>query len=125
MAAYSDTTKDAAANRVSQARSDAHELMAMLDLRGDDVRDQLVKIFTERLESASRDIGPIVRDGLERTDIATVRTRLKDLDAETDRKLRAVFDDATWKRYEPNADAARQSTNAVLDEFEKERLGGK
>jgi hypothetical protein len=125
MAAYADTTRDAPANRAAQALSDAHELMAMLDLRGEDVRDQLVKIFKERLESASRDIGPIVREGLDRTDIATVRTRLKDLDAETDRKLRAVLDEATWKRYEPNAEASRQSTDAILDEFEKARLGGK
>jgi hypothetical protein len=125
MAAYADPSRDAAANRVAQARADALALMAVLEVRGDDVRDQLVKIFTERLDSAARDIGPIVRDGLERTDIATVRARLKDLDAETDKKLRALFDETTWKRYEPNAQAARQSTEAVLDEFEKARLGGR
>jgi hypothetical protein len=125
MAAYADTTRDAAANRNLQANSDARELMAVLDLRGDDLRDQLAKIFRDRLESAARDIGPIVRDGLERTDIATVRSRLAAIDAETDRKLRALFDDATWKRYEPNAAANRQTTDAVLDEFEKARLGGK
>jgi len=125
MAQFSDTSKDAPANRAAQAMSDAHSLMSVYGMRGDEVRDQIVKIYKERLEAGARDIGPIVRDGLERTDIATVRARLRDLDAETDRKLRPFFDDATWKRYEVNADAARQSTNAVLDEFEKARLGGK
>jgi len=125
MASYADASREAAVNRNVQAMSDARELMAVLDLRGDEMREELVKIFKERLEAAARDIGPIVRDGLGRTDIATVRARLAALDTETDKKLRALFDETTWKRYEPNADAARQSTNAVLDEFEKARLGGR
>jgi hypothetical protein len=125
MAVYADTSKEGAANRSTQALSDAHLWMSLLDLRGDAVRDQFVKVFKERLDAAARDIGPIVKSGLERTDITVVRQRLRDLDAETDRKLRPLLDDATWKRYEESVGPMRQSTEAVLDEFEKARLSGK
>jgi len=125
MALLADTSRDGPANRAAQALGDAHTLMASLGLRGDAVRDKFVAVFKDRLDAGARDIGPIVRDGLERTDIATVRARLKAIDAEADRRLREILDDDAWKRYEQIIAAPRQATDAVLDEFEKARLGVK
>ncbi len=125
MALFADSTKDAQLHRAMQADADAFTLMSRLGLRDDATKSAVGKVFKERWEDGARDIGPVVRDGLERTDIATVRTRLHELDAATDKKLRALFDDATWKSYEPMSAAARDTADSILDEYEKARQSGK
>jgi hypothetical protein len=123
MSLMSDATTEGAANRLAQARLDARALMSRFALRGDELQDKLAKIYLDQWETSARDVGPIVRDGLEKADITTVKERLRGIHAATDKSVRPLLDDETWKQYESVAAAARKSAEGVLDEFEKTRLG--
>lgn len=124
MSLFADASREGDANREAQSNSDAMALINRFGLDGDVVEDKVRKAFADEWAAGARDIGPIVRDGLAKADIATVRERLRALQAETDRRLRPLFDDTTWKQYEEAVAGSRLAGEAVLDEFEKERLSG-
>lgn len=123
MTLYTDATRDGDANRATQAAADAQALMQRYGLSGDEVAAKLEKVYSDEWAQGAREIGPLVHDGLEKADIATVRDRLKALWSDTDKKLRPFFDDETWKTYEEAAAGQRKAGEAVLDDFEKARLG--
>jgi hypothetical protein len=123
MTLYTDATREGDANRATQALADAQALMQRYGLAGDDVAKKLEKVYADEWTQGARDIGPLVHDGLEKADVGMVRDRLKSLWSDTDKKLRPFFDDETWKAYEEATLGQRKSSEAVLDEFEKARLG--
>jgi hypothetical protein len=123
MTLYTDATREGDANRAAQALADAQALAQRYGLAGDEIAKKLEKVYADEWAQGAREIGPLVHDGLEKADIGTVRERLKTLWTETDRKLRPLFDDETWKTYEEAAAGQRKAGEAVLDEFEKARLG--
>jgi hypothetical protein len=125
MTLFADASREGDANREAQANAEALALINRFGLDGDVVEDKIRKVFADQWTSGARDIGPIVHDGLGKADIATVRERLRGIYAETDKRLRPFFDDETWKQYQDAAEGMRKAGETVLDEFEKERLGGK
>src|SRR5262245_21535432 len=122
MTLYTDATRDGDANRTAQSLADAQALMQRYGLSGDEVAKKIEKVYAEEWAQGAREIGPLVHDGLEKSDVSMVRERLKTLWADTDRKLRGFFDDETWKSYEESMAGQRKANEAVLDEFEKARL---
>jgi hypothetical protein len=120
-----DASQEGAAMRFAQALTEAKSLMTRFGLRGNELDDKVRKIFEESYEAAARDVGPLVRDGLERADIATVRQRIRAVGAETDQKLKPLLDEETWKKYEEAVAGSRRSAEQILEEFEKARLSGK
>jgi hypothetical protein len=125
MSLFTDATEEGAANRRAQALADARALAHVYGLKGDDVQAELRAAYQDLWDRGARDIGPIVHDGLENADIATVRDRLASIYAETDRRLKPLFDEETWKLYELASQGLRQADGEILDDFEKARLGGK
>jgi hypothetical protein len=123
MTLYTDATREGDANRTSQSLSDAQALMQRYGLSGDELAPKIEKVYAEEWAQGAREIGPLVHDGLEKADVSMVRERLKTLWADTDRKLREFFDDEKWKTYEEAVAGQRKASEAVLDEFEKARLG--
>ena len=123
MSLYTDATREGEANRTAQSLSDAQALMQRYGFSGDELAPKIEKVFAEEWAQGAREIGPLVHDGLEKADVSMVRERLKTLWADTDRKLRGFFDDETWKTYEEAVAGQRKASEAVLDEFEKARLG--
>lgn len=124
MTLFADATREGDANRAAQANAEAAALINRFGLDGDAVEDKIRKVYADEWAAGARDIGPIVHDGLGKADVATVRQRLRGLYEETDRQLRPFFDDETWKQYQDAAAGMRKAGEAVLDEFEKERLSG-
>jgi hypothetical protein len=125
MGLFSDATEEGASNRVSQANADARSLMNMLGMKGEDAETTIRKVFQEWWDEGARDIGPMVHDGLEKADVATVKDRLHKLQGDADRKLRDVLDDKQWTAYQTMTNGARAMTDKLLDEFQEERLSGK
>jgi hypothetical protein len=123
--AFGDASPEAATNRAAQATGDAVSVVRDYGLRGDDMLENVRKIYVERWENGARDIGPLVRDGFGRADIATLRERLKSLDADTDSRLKPFFDEEKWGKYQADAAYARQVLDSALVDLEKARLGGK
>lgn len=122
MSLFSDATKQGAENRTAQSIVEAQNLVNRFAIKGDDNLATVRRIFAEQWERGARDIGPIVRDGLEKADVSTVRQRMHDLRDEADRRLRPLFDDETWKDYQEYSAGARKVTDGLLDEYEKARL---
>jgi hypothetical protein len=122
MGLFTDATEDGIANRRAQALADARTLTNMYSVKGETAQAQIRSAFQDQWDLGAREIGPIVHDGLEKADIAMVRERLAGLYSETDRRLRPLFDDATWKQYEAAAAGLRKADGEILDEFEKARL---
>jgi hypothetical protein len=122
MSLFSDATADGDAARSRQAVSDAMAFVQRFALDGDAVEDDLRQVFADQWAAGARDVGPIVRDGLEKADIATVRDRLRTIQAETDRRLREFLNEEQRKEYEESAAAGRKAAEALLDEYERKRL---
>jgi hypothetical protein len=122
MSLFTDATDDGIANRRAQALADARALTNMYGVKGDTAQAQIRSAFQDQWDLGAREIGPIVHDGLEKADIAMVRERLTGLYAETDRRLRPLFDEETWKQYEAAAAGLRKADGEILDDFEKTRL---
>jgi hypothetical protein len=125
MSLYTDATREGEEKRAAQSLADAQALMQRYGLSGDDVAKKLEKVFADEWAQGAREIGPLVHDGLEKSDVSMVRERLKTLWSDTDRKLREFFDEETWKSYEQAMEGQRKANESVLDEFEKARLGTK
>jgi len=119
---FTDATEEGIANRRTQALADARALANVYGLKGEDVQAEIRATFQEQWDRGARDIGPIVHDGLEKADVATVRERLAGLYSQTDQRLRPLFDEETWKQYEAAAGGLRKADGEILDEFEKARL---
>ena len=119
---FTDATEGGIANRRTQALADARALAHVYGLKDESAQAEIRATFQDQWDRGARDIGPIVHDGLEKADIATVRDRLAGLYSETDRRLRPLFDEETWKRYEASAAGLRKADGEILDEFEKARL---
>lgn len=122
MGLFTDATDDGIANRRAQALADARALTNLYGVKGDAAQAEIRSAFQDQWDLGAREIGPIVHDGLEKADIAMVRERLTSLYSETDRRLRPLFDDETWKQYEAAAAGLRKADGEILDDFEKVRL---
>lgn len=122
MSLYADASREGESNRSIQATSEAVALLQGHRLNGDVLEEEFRRIMADEWAAGARDIGPLVRDGLEKADIATVRSRLLAIYAETDRRLRPHFDDEQWEAYETHAKALRKAYEEVLDETERKRL---
>jgi hypothetical protein len=121
MKIYADTSEEGARRRFAQGTSDGDGLVRRFGLDMDKSQEPARRILREQWEQASREIGPLVRDGLEKADVGTVRDRLRKIHADTDQKLRPLFDDEKWKQYQDVVTPVRKATEEVLEEFDRSR----
>jgi hypothetical protein len=125
MKLLADASKEGGENRYAQAITETRALMNRFGLRGDDLEARVRQIYLDQFDAGARDVGPVVRDGLERADIVTVRDRLRTIHAETDRRVQPLLDDEQWREYQQAVGGLRKAAEAALAEFEKARLGTK
>jgi hypothetical protein len=120
---FTDATEEGIAARRAQALSEARALLHVYALKGETAQNEVRGACQELYDKGAREVGPLVHDGLEKADIGMVKERLAGIYADTDRRLRPLFDEETWKLYESAAAGLRKADGEILDEFEKARLG--
>jgi hypothetical protein len=120
-----DATPKGAEDRRVQANVDAQFLATRFGVRSDDGRAQIRTILDDQWSNQARDVGPLLRGGLEKADIATVRDRMKASWDETDRRIQPLLDETAWKDYQTEMNARHETFLSALDEIERGRSGGR
>src|SRR5207244_1262144 len=87
-----DTSVKGAEDRQAQAVVEAAAVAHQFRITTEPGRDEVRRIFEDQWEAQARDVGPLVREGLDKADVAVVRDRLRDSWAETDRRMKPLLD---------------------------------
>ncbi len=115
MKLLSDTSRQGAEDRRAQALVEAGQVARRFRLDATK-EDAVLRIYQEQLEQAHRDVGPLVRDGLERADVTVVRDRLRAIHKATDERIEPLLTEEQWKQYETEVANSRRLSEQSLEE---------
>lgn len=111
-AALADDGPGADDARRFQATLDGRQMAMSVGVLGGPV-DDLVEIFRDQAAQLARDVGPLVRDGLDKADPSAVQTKLDAIWAETDRRARDVLGDR-FEKFLAEAETTRKVVREVV-----------
>lgn len=114
--AFADDRPAAAEKRRLDAVIEARQVAAELTLPEDQL-DRLEEIYREQAERMARDVGPLVRDGLEKADVPAVLTQLDAVWTELDRRVRDVVGPEKFERYRDGQAPVRGQFREVLEGY--------
>jgi hypothetical protein len=113
-----DTDPRAAEARARDARIAARQMSVALAVTGEEA-DRLVALYVEQAERTAREIGPLVKDGLEKADVAAVEAGFQAAWDDMDRQAREILGDQKVARFTENAGSMRQLIREVLADHRK------
>jgi hypothetical protein len=88
---------------------------------GADVEMKLRDVFTAQWEQLHREAGPLLGEGLAKSDLESVQGALRRAWTETDRRVKEFCDEEQWKAYERLSGGARELASQVFEELRKKR----
>ncbi|MCG3134712.1 MAG: hypothetical protein HMLKMBBP_02063 [Planctomycetes bacterium] len=120
MALLADETEQGQRDRATQAFADGRGLALRMEAT-EDQEAKIQGIVADEMNALVREVGPLVRAGVESAETDVLVARHEAVWAETDRKLRAVLDDAQWKAWTVEAEATRKRQTMLLRSFRPQR----
>jgi hypothetical protein len=113
-----DASPDAAQKRLTNARVSGKQFGVRWGLKGD-AADAAAELHVEQMNALAEKVGPYLRDGLESASIPDVRSAWEEVLADSDRRLREILDEETWKRYEAAVKSERKETENLFTRLER------
>ncbi|MCE9635940.1 MAG: hypothetical protein K8T90_09560 [Planctomycetes bacterium] len=101
-----------------EARLEGRQMAIALGTGGDEA-DKLVAIFVESADREASEVGPLVRDGIDRADLAAVGSKLGEGWLEMDRRAKDALGDEKFSKYSESIGAMRSLTREVLAGLQK------
>ncbi len=111
---YGDTTPQGEKDRIKQGRGAGQTFAVEYGLQ-DAAADEARATFMSHMERAAREVGPFLQEGLENADIAQVKSKLRDIWRDDDRRIRATLNAEQWEMYEGKAKGLREFWIEVID----------
>lgn len=111
-----DDSPKAAEKRVVDARIAARQMAVALALDGEQA-DRLHVVMLEEAERTAREVGPLVRDGLEKADVTAVRTAFDAIWDDVDRRAREIVGETKYEKFAENAGYMRHYIRDVLSDY--------
>lgn len=112
------TEPGVADRRRANARVEAQQMAITLACSGEEA-DKLREIYFDHLDREVREVGPLVRNGMDRADLAAVESRLSEGWTEVDRRAKEVLGEVKFQKFAENAGAMRTLTREVLADLRK------
>lgn len=119
MTLLADETEQGQRDRTTQAFADARGLGLRLEAT-EEQEPRIRAIVGDEMSAAVREIGPLVRTGIENAETDVLVARYEAIWAETDRKLREILDDRQWKAWAEEAEATRKRQTMLFRSFRPE-----
>jgi hypothetical protein len=114
--ALADDRPAAAEKRRHDALLEARSVAMSLSTTEDQL-DPLVRIYQDQAERLARDVGPLVRDGLEHADVAAVQAQLDLSWAELDRRVKELVGPELFERFSEEQAVVRGHFRTTLEGY--------
>jgi hypothetical protein len=119
-AAIGSTDEKVIEKRRLDARLESRQIAVALALTQEQA-DQLKDIWLENVDRTTREVGPLVREGLEKSDLDAVQARLDEGWVEMDRRSREVLGDASFQKLSEVTGNSRTLIREVIGDLRTRR----
>lgn len=118
LAALASTDEKVIERRRLEARLEGRQMAIALGATDDDAA-KLVTLFVESADREASEVGPLVRDGIDRADIAAVAAKLGEGWLEMDRRAKEALGEEKFGKYAESIGGMRSLTREVLAGLQK------
>jgi hypothetical protein len=120
LAAIGSTDPKAVEQRRTEARLEAHQMAVALALTPEQA-DKLQEIWIENADRMTREVSPLLKDGVEKADLEAVETKLSEGWAEMDRRAKEALGEAQFAKLDEATGSSRSLIREVIGDMKSKR----